>query len=242
VTALTRTTAALLVLSATMSQAQETAPEAPPPALVQDGQRVDERLRFIHDRLKAEAVQARTWEAGWSIVFISGLGYSGYQLAGAHSAAALTQGAIGAAQSLIGAMTMGLMPLKASRGAHELESAREADDSPERLRLAESLLRRNAAETRLRYSWKPHVLHLAMNLLAGAAIWIAGDLRRGAQSAGIAIAVGEVRIWTQPWQAQRDLREYRQRFGDLATTPSVSRTTTASPALRLSPTHLALTF
>jgi hypothetical protein len=251
VSPLVRIIALRLALTASVAQAQEPATTSAPepaaidgaePARAEDQERVAERLRFIHERLKAEAVQARTWEAGWSIVYIGGLGYASYELANAHSASALTQGAIGAGQSLIGAMTMGLLPLKASRGAHELESAHDADDSPERLRLAESLLRRNAAETELRYSWKPHVISIAMNLIGGAAIWIAGDLRRGAQSAGIAIAVGELQIWTQPWQAARDLREYRQRFGGLAATSTTSRAVATSLAVHISATQLAITF
>ena len=244
--ALVRIAVVCLVLSGALGRAQEP-PEpvdgAPPsPAELQAENDREARLRFIEARLQAEAVQARVWEAGWSIVYIGGFAYSGYELAHAHDAAATTEGAIGAARSVAGGMVMGLRPLKASRGAHELDRAPAADDSAQRLQLAESLLRRNAVETERRYSWKPHVLMIGVNLLAGAAIWLAGDGKRGAESAGISIAVGELRIWTQPWQAKRDWREYRQRFGSDADNAAVARPLTPSPALRVSPTQLAVTF
>ena len=208
-----------------------------------DDLHVDERLRFIAARLKSEAVQARTWEAGWSIVYVGGLGYGSYQLAHARNAAADTEAAVGIGKSLIGGITMGLFPLKASRGAHELDASPAADGSLARLDLAESLLRRNAAEADLRYAWQPHVFSLLMNLVGGAAIWIAGDFKRAAQSTGIAIAVGELQIWTQPWQAKSDLREYRRRFGASGTSAYRAQQLAATkPAVHVSATSLAVTF
>jgi hypothetical protein len=221
----------------------------PAPAFAQDEAataddlHVDERLRFIAARLKAEAVQARTWEAGWSIVYVGGLGYGSYQLAHARTKAADTEAAVGIGKSLIGGVTMGLFPLKASRGAHELDRATEADGSLARLDLAETLLRRNADEANLRYAWQPHVFSLLMNLVGGAAIWIAGDWKRAAQSTGIAVAVGELQIWTQPWQAKSDLREYRRRFGALGAAAQPARQLAATtPAVHVSATSLAVTF
>jgi hypothetical protein len=203
-----------------------------------DGDQVEERLRFIESRLKSEAVQARTWEAGWSMVFIGGLAYGSYQIAESRTSAELTEGVVGASKSVLGAVGMGLAPLKTSRGTHELDGIADdgSADRRQRLRLAESLLRRNAQESDQRYAWKPHVLALALNLLGGIAICIAKDLPRAAQSTGIAIAVGELQLWTQPWQAKRDLRQYRERFGGMAEA-SASR-----PSVRVSASSVQLTF
>ena len=57
---------------------------------------------------------------------------------------------------------------------------------------------------------------LALNLLGGAVIWIAGDVKRAGQSTGIAVAASEVQLWTLPWGAKRHAREYRREFGGFA--------------------------
>jgi hypothetical protein len=180
---------------------------------------VSARLAFIEARLHLEARGARLWEAGWSLVYVGGLGYGAYQLSGAHDRAAETEAIVGMSKSLFGGVGLALRPLKTARAAHVLDRVPGGtpDERAQRLALAERLLQQNARETEQRFSWQHHLISIGLNLAGGAIVWAAGDLRRGAQSAGIAIAVGEINIWTRPWRAKRDLREYRLRFGGLAT-------------------------
>ena len=71
-----------------------------------------------------------------------------------------------------------------------------------------------SARADTRYSWRRHLLGIATNLLGGAAIWTLGNGRDAAESTLIGIAVGEVQIWSQPWRAAGDLRDYEARFPD----------------------------
>jgi hypothetical protein len=206
---------------------------------------VERRLHFLESRLKAEATQARWYEAGWSLVYVGGLGYGAYQIAQAETNGALAEGIVGASKSVIGAAGLALQPLKAARGTRELDEGADAAAAPrdQRLALAESLLRRNAREADIRYAWQPHVISLVLNLVGGAIIWIAGDLSRAAQSTGIALAVGELSIWTRPWGAKRDLREYKRDFGGLAfEKPARTPTVVTGPSVRLTASGAQLIF
>jgi hypothetical protein len=204
-----------------------------------------ERLHFIQERLKAETVQARAWEAGWSVVDVGGLGYSAYQISQSGNRAQLTEGIVGAVKSIGGVARIALAPLKTGRGVGELDGVPDGtpDERLRRVVLAEALLRRNAHEADLRFSWKPHIISLLINLAGGIAVWIAGDFWRGLQSAGIGFAVGEVQIWTAPWQARRDLREYRQQFGGFASDSAPRPSSVAArPSVSVSAGGVRLSF
>ena len=63
-----------------------------------------------------------------------------------------------------------------------------------------------------RMTWRPHLANLALNL-AGALIVAEGfDEGTGWASGAIGFAIGEVRIFTYPWQARGTLDEYGRRF------------------------------
>jgi len=177
---------------------------------------VEQRLQFLESKLAAEQSQGRWYEAGWSMVYVGGVGYGAYQLGTTNNdKAAMADGIVGISKSLVGAGTLVLNPLKAGHSLRDLEECK-CSEAAQRLALAESLLRRNAKESDLRYAWQPHVISLALNLLGGAIVWIAGDLKRAGQSTGIAVAVGEVQLWTLPWGAKRHAREYQREFGGFA--------------------------
>jgi hypothetical protein len=199
------------------------------------------RLHFVETRLKSETVQAHAWEYGWGVVDVFGAGFGGYNIAKSGNRPELTDGIIGVVKSVGGVAGIALAPLKTGRGAHELNEL--PDTTPEermkRLVVAESLLRRSADEADVRYSWKPHLINALLNIAGGIIVGIVGDWARGAESAAIGLAVGELQIWTRPWQAKRDLREYRRTFGGLA---SKGAPRADAVAVRVSPTSLAVTF
>jgi hypothetical protein len=77
----------------------------------------------------------------------------------------------------------------------------------------DELLRRAADETRERFSWKRHAGVVGVNAL-GAVIagegW--GEREDAWISAGIGMVVGEIMLWTHPWNGVSDLEEYEGRF------------------------------
>jgi hypothetical protein len=205
---------------------------------------VEQRLHFIENRLQAEAVQARAWEGGWAIVDVAGFGYGLYQIGSANSHPARVDGLIGASKSVIGVVGVALGPLHASQGAHPLDTLSEAtlEEQEKKLAMAEKLLLRNAEEADIRFSWKPHVISLALNIVGGVIVWASGDFRRGAESAAIGSAVGELTILTRPWKPKKDLSDYRRQFGGLAAGAESTTQKPASVALRVGPTGMQLAF
>jgi hypothetical protein len=199
---------------------------------------VEARLRFIEARLGREATQARWYEAGWGVVYAGGAGYGAHQIRHAGDGAALAEGIVTVTKSVIGAATMAINPLKTARGTAELDRDAALAGRDRRLLLAEGLLERNAREAEIPFKWQAHVWSALLNLAGGAVVWIAGDVRRAAQSAGLALAFGELSIWTRPWSARRDLREYKQRFGGLAGDAPLA----ARPSLQARVNGFALTF
>jgi hypothetical protein len=107
------------------------------------------------------------------------------------------------------------MPPPARDGADALRGmpADSAAACAERLARAEDVLRRNAEESReQRFGWIPHAGNLALNA-AGALIVTQGfDEKSGWASAALGLVVGEITIWTYPWQAPGALAEYERRF------------------------------
>ena len=80
----------------------------------------------------------------------------------------------------------------------------------QRVAVGERLLRRGAERAQTRYSWSRHLLGIATNLLGGAVIWSLGDGHDALQSTLTGIAVGEAQIWSEPWRATGDLRDYER--------------------------------
>src|SRR5690606_14009632 len=122
---------------------------------------------------------------------------------------------VSAAKAGIGLARTVWRPPSARRGADELREL--PTGTPEacaaRLALAEAILRRNAAESAARRrSWVPHLANLGLNL-AGALIVAEGfDEPDWWVSGALGFAVGEVQIWSHPWQAGTALADYERRF------------------------------
>ena len=88
----------------------------------------------------------------------------------------------------------------------------------QRLAVGESLLMTSVQQADTRYDWSRHLVGIGTNLVGGAAILALGDSRDALQSTLIGIAVGEAQIWSQPWRATDDLRDYRSAFPDASGT------------------------
>jgi hypothetical protein len=105
-------------------------------------------------------------------------------------------------------------PLPGTLGAQPMRDVAGGDPNAqlEQVAVGERLLREGAKRAETRYSWRRHLLGIATNLLGGAVIWQLGDARDAAESTLIGIAVGEAQIWSEPWRATGDLRDYEERF------------------------------
>lgn len=186
----------------------------PDPALDRCEAPVTARLRFLERRLDAHARYARRWWWAWNGVFGGGLAFAAASAATEDGRGARANQAVDAVKSAIG-LTQNLVdPPPAREG---VEALRAIDPSrpgacAERLARAEDLLARAVHDARRRRTWRPHLVNLALNL-AGALIVAEGFHEgTGYSSGALGIVVGEIEIWSRPWQAEATLEEYERRF------------------------------
>lgn len=201
------TTAVLDALSPAPGPPPISAPEA---AGLADEQ-IDQRLTFITERLDAGRFHARFWQYGWLTVNGGGMILASAQ-------APFDDGndqvfdIIEASKGLIGVLYLLVQPMPGRDGAEPIRALPDAthDDKVARLVQAESLLYATAARAEQRKSWVIHLGNLVLNLTGGAILLARGDAGLAALSAGLDTTVGEIQIWTQPWQPTSDWHEYQR--------------------------------
>jgi hypothetical protein len=208
-----------ILFLAILSACAPRAPVARPPTATAElqqtcGADIAARLQFIEDRLEERRGYARNYWLGW-------LGFETLSLAGSGVGAGLHEGSdrasdiADAIKTVIGIAYLVLEPPRAKRGADPL--ANISPDSPEaclrKLARAEQLLLGNARHERWRRSLIHHVGNVVFNLGVAAIVAETFDDRTDAWiSGGIGTAVGEVQLFTFPWQANPDWEEYQRRF------------------------------
>jgi len=174
-----------------------------------------ERLQFLEGDLDDKRTYADRWWKAWSAVYVAGIAVEGTSAGLADDSGARADHVVSAAKAGIGLTHNLLRPPPARLGTRDLEqiSTRTEDGCTERLARAEAILRENAEASRKnRFAWKPHLANLALNL--GGAVIVAEGFHepRGWASGAVGLAVGELRIWTYPWQADGAWKEYQRRF------------------------------
>ena len=113
----------------------------------------------------------------------------------------------------------------------------------QRLLAAEAMLKLDAKQNDNRYLWYSHVINVALNVAGGL---VSGlyyhDWARGVSSIAIGTAVGELSIWTQPWQAKRSYKEYQKRYGLAGSGASLATPRASSSKVQHGPSLLSLSF
>jgi len=170
-----------------------------------------ERLAFLEERLEATKLHAQIWWYGWLGVYAAGAIVQGARLAfvdrdDPEKAAKRADFTVSLVKATGGVLNMLFLPLNAMKGADPMRSA---TTDAEKLAAGEAALAANAAESERSLWWLRHTLVVAVNVIGGLIIWLGyDDLQRAAINAGVGIAVGELAIWTQPWQPRESYREY----------------------------------
>ena len=202
----------LLMLAALPCRAEE-----PPPVLQLSDAELSARLGFLEERLEAGRPTALAWQWGWTGFYGASLVLNGGYAAVAEDGDDRVRAVVDAVKSGVAlAQTLRLVrdPLPANVGAAPMRAVPGDSRAArlERLAVGERLLVASAERAETRYDLRRHLIVLGGNLLGGAAILALGNPADAAQSTAIGIAVGEAQIWSQPWRAPNDLRDYRARF------------------------------
>jgi hypothetical protein len=202
---------ALALLASTGQPAVAAGSQAAPEAGVPDSV-VQERTRFIEERLDSHRLHANIWYWGWMTVFVGSTVYEGIGATttdhGADRANYISQGVL----SVGGIGDLLFRPFDARFGAEPIRALPDATPEERRQQLAraEALLRANAVRAETRTSWLHHLANAVANGVAGAVVWAAGDGRQGAISAVTGTLVGEVQIWSEPGGPVQDLKDYER--------------------------------
>lgn len=178
-----------------------------------------ERMQFLEERLDSNGTYAKRWWWAWNGVFVVGMGYQGTNAAFEDNRGKRADLIASAAKSAIGLTRNLWSPPTAKLGTDDLPELDGADPERcrQRLQMAETRLRESAEEGhKNRWSWKPHLANVALNMAAGVVVAEMYERDAAYLNAGIGIAIGELRIFTFPWQAEDDVEEYERRFGSSA--------------------------
>lgn len=175
---------------------------------------LDDRLRYLNEGLDDIKRPSQFWQYGWSGFY----GLSGVaQLAGAIGEDDNDDAAVfyvGAVKSLGGLTMMLLKPLPVVSQGSELSRLPQEtrQQKLERLAATERLLEESARRADERYTIKPHLIGLAVNLLGAGAIAAWGDKDDALGATALGIAINEAAIWSQPSAARQSWENYQRKF------------------------------
>lgn len=172
------------------------------------------RTEFIESRLEEDRRHAEYWQYGWSTFYaVSAVAQTALWIDADNNDDRVNY-SIGAVKSVGGLVDILLRPHPGRHGATPLLDLPQetAEQKHARLERSETLLRASAERAASRYTWKPHIKIVGVNLIAGALIAAFGDEGDALTSTAIGIAIGEANIWTQPTRTETDWREYQQQF------------------------------
>ena len=207
----------ILTLTLLLVPGAAAATEPPPPVLTLSDAELAARLGFLEERLDAARPTALAWQWGWTGFYSASLALNvGYAIEAedgddrVRAIVDATKSGVATVQTL----TLVRDPLPANVGAQPMRDVPGDDRAArlERLAVGERQLLASAARAETRYSLRRHLIVLGGNLLGGAAILALGDADDALQSTLIGTAIGEAQIWSQPWRAPGDLRDYRASF------------------------------
>ena len=192
---------------------------------------IDQRLRFIEQRLNAAKPGAQRWQYGWTALFAANTAFSSFIAIRSSSGDNEAQYTVEAVKSAGALALMLLRPLPAVDGAEPLAAMPDTtlEQKTARLEAAEDLLRTNAKRARERTSFTRHLLAVTVHLVGSTAIAALGDVRDAAISNLTGIAVSQVHIWSQPWRAIGDLEAYERQFPTASTAEALSWQLTPIP-------------
>lgn len=175
---------------------------------------LERRIEIVEKLLEGSETHADWWQRGWLGVFAGGAVVQGIRAAATDEGDERADATVSAVKAAGGATRLTADPLQARLGADPIRTMPERTraDRLRKLMRAEEMLVENAEDARERRSWTRHLLSAGVNLLGGGILLALDEPERAATSAGVGIAVGELHLWSQPWQPERDVDAYRERL------------------------------
>lgn len=183
-----------------------------------EGDDIEARLAFLEARIATQRKHAELWWKGWLAFYSVGAVVQGVRAAWAVTPPERADLWISFIKATGGTIRYLVDPYVRIRGLDPVPNGAWGESRAARLERAENIARRNAEETNAFGPWFAHLINLGVNG-TGAVIVGAGfdDWSRGLISAAIGFGVGEVALFTAPWEADCDWAEYQTKFQIRAT-------------------------
>lgn len=208
-----------LTWAATPTAAVQLDLAAPPPDRWADetpDEEVRARLAFLRAALEDTKLHGQLWAWGWLGFYALGVGAQSVRAAIEDRPSVRADFVVSAVKSGIGIVTHTLRLPRSRLGADDIPAydPRDPAGNLAALRLAEAALRQDARRAAQRYSWIAHATSVLLNVAGALVVGLGYDnWPRGITSAAVGIAVGQVVVWSQPWQPEGHVEAYEARFG-----------------------------
>lgn len=176
---------------------------------------IDERIRFIEERLDERQLHGQIWYWSWlTINSVSAVGLGVFAGLADDLDGRVNDG-VNAGIAAMGVADVLFRPLEARLGASPIRGLPDAtrEEKIDKLRSAEALLRSNAERADERTSWTMHAANLGVATAAGLAIGLAGDPKDAAISAAANVVGGVIYLLSEPAGPADDWKAYQQMTG-----------------------------
>jgi hypothetical protein len=212
------------------SSKQEPAPESltrNPPGL--SDSELDERLRFLEERLDDGEQWAKIWQWGWTTGYSAGIVIGTTQAitccsnkkSGSANSVKEKRNEqrvthiVTAAKGVIGTSRMLFWRHPGRNGADEMRAIEgdSRDAKLARLAKGEDVLQNVAKAAERRWAWKAHAGNLALNLAGFGFTYGLGRESDAWEQLGVGVGVGTLNILSAPKRGIKDLDDYETRFG-----------------------------
>ncbi|MDJ0935953.1 MAG: hypothetical protein QNJ06_22045 [Kiloniellales bacterium] len=176
---------------------------------------VDQRLRFLEQRLDDSRTHGQIWWYTWLTLNGGSAIANTAMAAGTGDHDDTVSHAVQAARATIGTANMLLDPLEARHGADNIRDLPEGtrEEKLAKLRLAEDQLKRNAERTDTRYDWKRYAGNAAINAAAGGIIAAWAEEGEAWQVGVTGFLGGLAMLWSEPWNPNNDWEDYQKLSG-----------------------------
>jgi len=186
--------------------------DEPPPASDSRERETERRIQFLQASLDRAQAPARLWYYGWVATFSAGLALRTTLAFTAQTPGARLDSQVGMVTLAGGlAVTLALAPRTLSAaGKLRALSGTTPETLEHKLRSAEALLEEAAHFERVGKSWLTHSIAIAISVGAGLYLGVGAE-RWGSAALATAggVVVSELKIFTQPMTANRELAAYR---------------------------------
>jgi len=180
-----------------------------PSSLTED--QIDRRIAFLSERLDDTWLHANLWQYSWLTINTGGAAWSSYQASQDHRHGQVNH-AMEAGKSTIGIIYLLTDPMPGRQGADPIRALPSStrEEKLVQLEQAERLFRKTVRRSQQRKMWLQHIGNYGLHAITASVLLGLGEEKDAWMSFLIDSTVGEIQIWSRPWEPVGDWKEYER--------------------------------